>query len=149
MLTKQLNHTYFQDLQKSFLWGLSAKVTFRNSTNIRISFSGKSNLDIVFAEKEIKIAENNIENIMEISCDTAYQEYLNIKQASDIGEYIEAELPNISEKSDIWNHMQLENIDVDRSNETIRLGYISSWDIEHDFGIYISNGEVKECGLCI
>ena len=153
MFSKKVEHTYFKNLKKS-LFSYSAKLDFHSSRDIEIDIKGKSPASLEFASKEIKYIEKNLKEFLSQAAGDAFAGYEIMKDVIDSGEYdLVADgrnLPVIESSGDVWKHMKLTNILIDqKAKNQIRLGFKCTWDIEHDFGIYISGRKYQFSGISV
>ena len=108
----------------------------------------------MFAVEELHFIENNLSNFLDSATEEAFSSYEAIKEAVESGEVDlksqGKEFPDIQTHKDVWKYMVLETIVIDKKSKLqVRLGYLSPWDIEHDFGIYITNREYKYSGTSV
>ena len=153
MFSKSINHPLFKELDKG-LFGYSGKLDFSRHKNVEVSIKGRSSGALEFAATELEYIEKNIGQFLTPATEDAYSAYEVIKEVVESGEYdLEAdggELPDVPSPTDVWQHMDIDSIIVEpKSKYQIRLGYRSPWDIEHDFGIYITNRKYEYSGISV
>jgi hypothetical protein len=153
MFSKFIDHPFFKELTRG-LFGYSGKIDFSRYLDVQVSIKGRSESGVSFAVEELQYIQDNLSDFLGKATEDAFYEYENIKEAVEAGEYdLQAgggELPIVENSQDIWQHMILDQIVVEPKDKLqIRLGFRSPWDIEHDFGIYITSKKYEYSGTSV
>ncbi len=153
MFSKPISHPLFKTLNRG-LFGYAGKVDTLQFKDVNIDISGRSERSLNFAVASLKGLEENYISYIEKATEEAYGSYKIMKEVVESGDYDLEEdggnLPKISEPKEVWNFMVLETIIIEPKQEhKVRLGFQCPWDIEHDFGIYISDNEFQYCGISV
>lgn len=153
MFSKKITHAYFKNLEKGF-FSYSGKLDFSSFHDIEINIKGQSIASLEFASNEVQYIEENLEDFLNQAASNAFSSYEIMKDVVDSGEYdLVADggtLPVIETSKEVWKHFELTDILIDpKAENQIRLGFTCPWDIEHDFGIYISNRIYQFSGISV
>ena len=153
MFSKSIDHPLFSELKRG-LFGYSGKLDFSGHNGVEITIKGRSISALEFTACELSYIQKNTEQFLLPATIEVFSDYQNIKDAVKDGEFdLESEgieLPIIENADDVWHHMILESICIEPNDRyQIRLGYSCSWDVEHDFGIYISNRKYEYSGVSV
>jgi len=153
MFSKSIDHPLFSKLTRG-LFGYSGVINVSGYSNIEVSIKGRSEKSLEVAVSELSDLENSLNSHLNKCTSDAFDAYEVMKELVESGELdIEAEggeLPNIKEPEGVWKHMVLEEIWVEPEDKYIvRISFRCPWDIEHDFGIYVSNKQYQYCGISV
>jgi len=153
MFSKEIDHPLFKKLTRG-LFGYSGILDIFEYNNIEISIKGRSEKSLEVAVPELSDLKNSLNTHLGKCTSDAFDAYEVMKDVVESGELdIEAEggeLPDIKEPKEIWNHMVLEEIWVEPEDKYIvRLSFRCPWDIEHDFGVYVSNKQYQYSGVSV
>lgn len=151
MFWKKIEHPIIQDLERGFL-GFTGKINLLSFRHINIDISGRSEKYLRFAEDRIYELMEDLPRYMDEVREEIYEAYEIMKEVVESGE-IDLEgndFPTISDPSEIWKYVKLEEIYIRPKEEyPIRLGFQMIWDVEHDFGMLISQRIVQHSGVSI
>ncbi len=159
MFSKAIEHPFFNEL-KRHLSGYEGKLISSEMRPVGISIRGRSESALDFSTAEIKYVLENIETYKSSASEEAYAAYEGFRDAIENGDYDPGddgiEFPQLESKEGVWRHMTLEYIDIapkDRhqiqDKYQIRLGFDCMWDVEHDFGIYVTNRKYEYSGVSV
>ena len=153
MFSKSIENQLFRELKKG-LFGYSGKMDFPGHENIEVTIKGRSDSALSIAVEELQFIKNNLKQFLTPATEEAFDGYDNIRDAINSGEFdLESEggkLPEIETAQDVWAHMNLETIVVESNKKNqVRLGFRCPWDIEHDFGIYITSKKYEFSGISV
>lgn len=151
MFSKQIDHPLFSELKRG-LFGYSGRLDISSYKSIEISIQGRSDQSLKIAVAELTDLIVNMKNHLNESASVAFEAYEIIKEGGESKEVdLEGrELPEIKNIEEIWEYMVLEEILIaPQEKYIVRMSFCCPWDIEHDFGIYVSNCKYQYSGISV
>lgn len=148
-----IDHSLFSKLRRGW-FGYSGEINIANYKNIEVSVKGRSEACLNTAIKELSDLKSSLKSHLELSTEEAFSAYEVMKDLVESGEldldFAVGEFPEVKGPEDVWGYMFLEEISVEPEDKYImRLSFQCMWDIEHDFGIYISNNQYQYSGVSV
>ncbi|WP_281214374.1 DUF6985 domain-containing protein [Shewanella insulae] len=153
MFSKRIPHPIFKELIRG-LFGYTARIDLLEYRDVQVRIKGRSVQNLEFAQNSLTGLAKNLHRFLEEATEDMYEGYKAIKEGVEAGEFdLEAEggnLPIINNSNEVWKSISLGSIEFDpEGNLKIRLSFRCPWDIEHDFGMYVTSDKLLECGISV
>jgi hypothetical protein len=151
MLSKPIEPPLFTALEKH-LFSYAASMDLLGHRGVQVRIKGGGSRDLEFAATALKAIDANGAALTTVATEVFYGAYEAIKDAVENDGYrIEDEggaLPAVEAPLDVWKHLVLEEVVVDRKYG-VRLGFRAPWDVEHDLGVYWQDGRFFNAGVSV
>lgn len=154
MFHRAVEHPMFQRLYRRLFYGWEGVLRADLGESVQISIRGRSREALRSSLVELERVLENLEQIKTEALSEAHGSYEAMRDAVEAGDFdVEIDsfdFPVLDQPMDVWNLMRLEFIEIDLGGELqIRLGFDCVWDVEHGFGIYLTDGRYQYAGVSV
>ena len=152
LFSKIIEHNLFNNLERGLV-SYTGYIDLGSDTNVEVYIRSRKKRGLEKAEEQIIKMIPNFEEIKKSATKDFYESYIIMRDAIKDGEIDlddEVILPEMKDANDVWEYLKLEDIIIEpNSDYPLRIGFRAPWDIEHDYGILVKDGDFQYCGVSV